>query len=211
MNRPLFVNLLGSEWLPAVPDVHARLQANPPARVADVGCGAGWSSIAIARAYPKVLVDGLDLDGLSIDLARTSADEEGLSGRVTFAVRDASDPGLAGSYDLVTAFETVHDMARPVDALRAMRGLVADGGAVIVADEKVGERFAAPGDEIERLNYGFSVLHCLPVSLVEQPSAGTGMVMRPDTLRRYADEAGFREVESLPIEHDLWRFYRLRP
>jgi SAM-dependent methyltransferase len=209
MNRPLFLNQLGTEWLPAIPDVHARLQADPPARVADVGCGSGWSSIAIARAYPKAQVHGFDLDETSIALARANAEAAGLSDRVNFAVRDAAHPGLAGSFDLVTAFETIHDMANPVDALRKMRALATATGAVIVADERVGETFSAPGNEIERLNYGFSILHCLPACRAESPSAATGTVMRPPTLRRYATEAGFAAVEILPIENDFWRFYRL--
>ena len=209
MNRPMFLNLLGTAWLPAIPDVHARLHADPPARVADVGCGTGWSSIAIARAYPKVQVHGFDADEASIRLARANAATAGLGDRVTFAVRDAAHPGLAGGYDLVTAFEMVHDMAQPVEALRKMREMVGEGGTVVIADERVGEAFSAPGDDIERLNYGFSVLHCLAVGLAESPSAGTGTVMRPPTLRRYAAEAGFRAVEVLPIDNDFWRFYRL--
>ena len=209
MNRPMFLNLLGSRWLPAIPDVHARLQADPPARVADVGCGTGWSSIAIARAYPRVQVEGFDLDDASIALARANAGAAGVADRVTFHVRDAADPALVGRYDLVTAFETIHDMARPVEALRMIRGLVRDGGTVVIADERVGETFTAPGDDIERLNYGFSVLHCLPVGLAETPSTGTGTVMGPPTLRPYALEAGFRDLEILPIENDFWRFYRL--
>jgi hypothetical protein len=67
----------------------------------------------------------------------------------------------------------------------------------------------APGDELERLNYGWSALHCLPSGMVQQPSAGTGTVMRPTTLRRYAVQAGFAGVEVLPIDHDFWRFYGL--
>lgn len=208
-NRPLFVNLLGSEWLPAIPDVHARLQADPPARVADVGCGAGWSSLAIARAYPNVAVDGLDLDEASIEAARANAIASGLADRVHFHLRDAGDPGLAGRYDLACAFECIHDMADPVSALRAMRGLVGAGGTVLIVDERAAESFAAPGDDMERLYYGFSILHCLPVGRVDRPSAATGTVMRPATLRRYAEQAGFRAVAVLPIENDFWRFYRL--
>jgi 2-polyprenyl-3-methyl-5-hydroxy-6-metoxy-1,4-benzoquinol methylase len=209
MNRPMFINLLGQVWLPSVPAVHARLQADPPARVADVGCGTGWSSIALARAYPKARVEGIDLDEASIATAQANARAAGLEERVTFAVRDAADPALAGQYDLVLAFETIHDMARPVEALRAMRGLAGPEGTVLVADERVGETFRAPGDDVERLNYGFSVLHCLPACMAETPSAGTGTVIRPPTLRQYAREAGFRDVEILPIENDFWRFYRL--
>lgn len=209
-NRPLFINLLGTEWLPAIPDVHARLLADPPARVADIACGAGWSSIAIAQAYPKAQVDGFDLDDASIDMARKNAEDEGVNDRVTFAVHDASDPGLIGSYHLVTVFEALHDMSRPVEVLGTIRGLLADGAIVIIADERVPEKFTAPGDDMDRLYYGWSVLCCLPAGMSEQPSAATGTIMRPSILRRYASEAGFNDVEILPIEHDLWRFYRLR-
>lgn len=209
MNRVQFVNLLGSEWLPTVPDVHERLLADPPARIADVACGTGWSSIAMARAYPKVLVDGLDLDEHSIEVARRNLAESGLEDRVSFEVRDAADPKLSGGYDLVTVFEAVHDLPRPVEVLRAVRGLLAEGGTAIIADERVAEEFFAPGDEVERLMYGWSVLHCLPVGMADSPSAQTGTVMRPETLRGYALEAGFSGVEVLPIENDFWRFYRL--
>jgi SAM-dependent methyltransferase len=211
MNRPLYLKVLGGEWLPAIPDLHARLQADPPARVAEIGCGAGWASIAIARAYPKVLVDGYDVDEPSIALARANAAEAGVADRVRFHLVDAAELQRAGRYDLVTAFEMVHDLARPVEVLRAARGMLAEGGAMLIMDERVAERFTAPGDEVERFLYGGSVLCCLPAGLAETPSAGTGTVMRPDTLRRYATEAGFRDLEILPIEHDFYRLYRLVP
>lgn len=208
-NRALFVNLLGREWLPAIPELHARLLAAPPARVADVGCGTGWSSIAIARAYPAALIDGFDLDAASVATATANAATEGLAARVAFAVRDAADPQLAGQYDLALAIECIHDMSQPVAALRAMRGLIRPGGVVLIVDERVAERFAVPGDEIERLMYGFSILHCLPVGRVGDHAAGTGTVMRAETLRGYAREAGFSAMAILPIAHDLWRFYEL--
>ena len=209
-NRPVFHHLLGSEWLPAVPDAHGRLQADPPATVADVACGAGWSSIAIARAYPKVVVDGFDVDEPSVELARRNAAAAGLDDRVRFHLRDAGDPELQGRYDLVTVFEAVHDMSRPVEVLRAVLSLAGEEGTVLVMDEKVADAFTAPGDEVERLMYTYSVLCCLPVGMAEQPSAATGTVMRTDTVRRYAREAGFADVEVLPIEHEVFRFYRLR-
>jgi hypothetical protein len=90
-----------------------------------------------------------------------------------------------------------------------MRQLSADGGTVLVMDERVAETFTAPGDEVERFMYAASLLCCLPAGMSESPSAGTGTVMRPDTLRRYAREAGFSDVEILPIEHDFFRMYRL--
>ena len=76
-------------------------------------------------------------------------------------------------------FEAMHDIARPVEALAAARALLADGGCVIIGDERVAEAFTAPGDEVERLMYGFSILHCLPASRTESPSAATGTVLRP--------------------------------
>ncbi len=208
-NRAMFLHQLGSEWLPAITDVHARLQADPPARVADVGCGVGWSSIGIAKTYPKVHVDGFDLDEPSIATAIENAAQADLADRVRFLIRDAGDPKLAGQYDLVTAFECVHDMSDPVAALRAMRSLAGETGAVLVVDEKVAEKFTGEGDDLERMMYGWSVLHCLPVGMADTPSAETGTVMRPDTFRRYARDAGFADVEILPIDHLFFRFYRL--
>jgi 2-polyprenyl-3-methyl-5-hydroxy-6-metoxy-1,4-benzoquinol methylase len=211
MNRAAFLYQLGSEWLPAIPDVHARLQADPPARVADIGCGAGWSSIGIARAYPKAQVDGYDLDSPSVEMAQGNAREMGVAETTTFQVRDAGNPALAGQYDLVTAFECIHDMSQPVAVLRSMGKLAGERGAVLVVDERVGETFTPAGTDVERMMYGWSVLHCLPVGMADTPSAETGTVMRPDTLRRYAREAGFRAVEILPIDNYFFNFYRLIP
>ncbi len=209
LNRPMFLNMLGSQWFPAIGDIDLRLRSQPPGRVADVGCGTGWSSIAIAKAYPLVTVDGFDLDSASIEDARQNAQASGVAARVRFEIRDAADPSLAGSYDLATAFETIHDMSNPVDALRAMRSLTKAGGAVVIADERVAEEFTAPGDELERFMYGWSAVHCLAVGMVDQPTAGTGTVMRPSKLREYARQAGFADVEILPVENAFWRFYRL--
>lgn len=209
--RPLFLAQLAQDWLPAVPELHGRLQGDPPARVADVACGAGWSSIALARGYPNVQVDGIDLDTASIELARRNLASSGVEERVRFHNRDAADPGLAGQFDLVTMFESLHDMSYPVDVLRACRELLTEGGAVFVGDELTGERFDPDAGDLERLYYGFSILHCLPVGMVGEAAAGTGTVMRPQTVREYAGEAGFTSVEIAPIEHDFWRFYVLRP
>jgi ubiquinone/menaquinone biosynthesis C-methylase UbiE len=208
----MFINELGSSWFPAIADVHARLSAPPGACVADLGCGSGWSSIAIAKAYPHAFVDGIDNDAASIDTARANAAAEGLQDRVRFFVRDAGELGLDGVYDVVTIFEALHDMARPVEALENARRLLAEGGTTIVADERVAEEFSAPGDDLERLMYGYSVVHCLAVGRADhEHSAATGTVMRPATLREYAQVAGFARVETLPIDNDFWRFYRLDP
>lgn len=211
INRAMFLRQLGAEWLPSIPDLHRRLISDPPARVADIGCGAGWSSVGMARSYPKLRVDGFDLDEASVALARANVIGAGLEERVRIHRQDAGDPSLRGSYDLVTAFECVHDMADPVGALRTMLHLAGEAGSVIVMDERVGDRFTARGNDVEWMMYGWSVLHCLPVGKAEEPSAETGTVMRPETLRRYAEEAGFCEVEILPIDNFFFRFYRLRP
>jgi 2-polyprenyl-3-methyl-5-hydroxy-6-metoxy-1,4-benzoquinol methylase len=210
-NRAVFLNLLGKQWLPGIADVDRRLRGRPSAQVADLACGPGWSSIAIAQAYPLVRVDGFDLDPDVIAAARRNAEQAGVPGRVTFAVTDASGPGWSGRYDLVTIFEALHDMARPVDALRAARGMLTASGSVIIADELVADEFTAPAPELERYHYGWSVVACLPGAMGDPRTAATGAVLRPATLRRYAEQAGFSGAEILPLETESWRFYRLTP
>jgi 2-polyprenyl-3-methyl-5-hydroxy-6-metoxy-1,4-benzoquinol methylase len=210
-NRAVFLNLLGTQWLPAIADVHRRLRSEPPARVADLACGSGWSSIAMAQAYPLVRVDGFDLDPDVIAAARRNAEQAGVSGRVAFAVTDASGPGMSGRFDLVTIFEGLHDMSRPADALRTARGMLGPSGSVVIADELVEDQFRAPASDLERYHYGWSVVSCLPAAMGDPRTAATGAVMRPATLRGYAQEAGFRSIEVLPLETETWRFYRLTP
>jgi 2-polyprenyl-3-methyl-5-hydroxy-6-metoxy-1,4-benzoquinol methylase len=210
-NRALFLNLMGTDWLPAIPELDHRLSGEPPARVADVACGTGWSSIAMARAYPRIAVDGFDLDQDSIAAARRNALEAGVADRVSFSVSDASDSATENRYDLVTIFEALHDMSRPVDALRAARRALRDGGSVLVADERVEDKFTAPAPVPERHAYGWSVISCLPSAMGDPLTAATGAVMRPATLRRYATAAGFKETEVLAIETGPFRFYRLIP
>ena len=210
-SRPVYRNLLAQAWLPAIPDVDARLKAHPPARIADLACGAGWSSIAMAVGYPAAEVYGLDIDPESIERARANAAAEGVADRVKFERVDAAEARLEGSFDLVTIFEAVHDLARPVEVLSTARALLGPGGVLIVADERVAETFTAPGDDFDRLMYGYSLLYCLPNGLADPPSVGTGTVMRPATLRSYAEAAGFGGFSILPIEHDQLRLYRLDP
>jgi 2-polyprenyl-3-methyl-5-hydroxy-6-metoxy-1,4-benzoquinol methylase len=206
-NRPLFLGALPREYLPSIPDIAAVLTAG--GRIADIGCGGGWSSIGIALAHPEVTVDGYDVDAPSIETARANAVEAGVSDRVHFHTDSAA--GAAGRYDLVAAFECIHDMPDPVSVLAAMRRLAQSDGVVLVMDENVAEIFTAPGDDVEQLMYGWSITCCLPDGLATPDSVGTGTVMRPDTLRRYATDAGFRTVEVLPVRDDFFRFYRLHP
>jgi hypothetical protein len=101
-------------------------------------------------------------------------------------------------------------MPRPVEVLSTVRRALAPGGSLIVMDEAVAEAFAPDGDELERIMYGFSLFVCLPDGLSSPPSVGTGTVMRPSTLRKYGEAAGFGAFEVLPIEgFGFWRFYRL--
>jgi len=182
----------------------------PGARVADVGMGGGWSSIELARAYPGLVVEGFDVDGPSIRLARDNAEHAGVADRVTFHHADGDGLDRHGPFDAAFAFECLHDMPRPVEVLAAMRRAVRDDGPVVIMDEAVGERLVAPGDEVERLMYGFSLFCCLPDGLSHPAGVGTGTVMRPDTLRAYARDAGFGRVEILPIEEfSFFRFYLL--
>lgn len=216
-NRPAFLHLLVDEWLPQVPGLVERL-GRSGARAAEIGCGEGWAAIGLALGFPDLRVDGFDADEPSIESARAHAAEAGVSDRVRFHVADVSgddlgsggSAGLLGDHDLVLAMEMVHDLARPVEALATMRRLGAPDAVRIVMDEKVAETFEpATEDPVERFMYAASVLHCLPVGRVGEESAATGTVMRPSTLRAYAEAAGFPGMEILPIDHDLFRFYRL--
>jgi SAM-dependent methyltransferase/predicted transcriptional regulator len=208
-NRPMFANDLAG-WFAAVPELQARLAADG-ARVLDAACGIGWSSIHLARAFGSLRVDGIDSDEASIAEAQRNAAEAGVADRVRFRTVDAAELGAAGEggYAAAFIFEALHDMARPVEALQAIRALLAPDGMVIVADEKVADTFTAPGDEVERLNFGFSWWHCLPASRAETPTVAAGTALRPATVRRWADQAGFADLRELPIEHDFWRFYQL--
>ena len=208
-NRPAFTHLLGQQWLPAIGDLHARLQQDPPALVADIGCGEGWSTLAMARAYPKARFVGIDLDAPSIAAARRHAAESGVDGRVEFQHADAAT--FTEPLDAAVIIEAVHDMANPVPVLRAVRDGLRPDASLVVVDERVAEAFDAPGDDVERFMYGWSITTCLPDGRSRRPSVATGTVMRPDTMRAYATEAGFRSVEILPIENDFFRFYQLRP
>jgi len=211
MNRPMLLKQLGEEWIPSMPDVHARLQSTPPASIADIGCGAGWASIGMAHSYPRVVVHGYDLDTASVVLAQSNVKQAGLQDRVQMFQRDAKGADLERRYDLVVAFECLHDMSDPVGVLQTMRGLLNANGTVMVVDERTLDTFQACTEAWEQILYGFSILHCLPAGMVDQPSAATGTVMRASTLQHYALEAGFQRVEILPIEHFFFRFYRLYP
>jgi 23S rRNA G2445 N2-methylase RlmL len=130
-------------------------------------------SIALATPYPKVRVDGFDLDAAFVERATRNASAAGVGDRVSFTVGDAADPELAGEYQAVMVFEAMHDIARPLEVLTAARALLAGGGCVIIGEERVAEVCTAPGDEMERLMYGFGAAHrARDVALLRRAGAG---------------------------------------
>jgi SAM-dependent methyltransferase len=157
-------------------------------------------------------VQGYDTDAPSTAAAAAHAEVDGLTDRLGFTTADAAAAMPESGYDAVFAFECLHDLPHPVAVLAAARRALRPGGVVVVMDEAAGEEFTAPGDEVERLLYGFSTLVCLPDARSHAPSAATGTVIRPSTVRDYAAQAGFSATEILPIDgFGFWRFYRLHP
>jgi SAM-dependent methyltransferase len=212
LNRPGFTNDLVTQWLPAVPDIAARL-ADPGARlrVADLGCGAGWAAIAVAKAYPHVRIDGYDADDESIALARANAAEHGVGARVMFEVCDLTEPDAnTPKYDLALLFECLHDFAYPDRVLAATRTQLATGGSVLVMDENTDDELVpASENPVQRLFANISPLWCLPQGRFGESNRPVGTVLRASRLRELAQAAGFSQVQVLPIEHPFFRFYRL--
>jgi SAM-dependent methyltransferase len=198
-------------WLPFIADVHQRLIRDPPARIADIGCGAGWAAIAMATAYPRARVDGYDIEEESVAGARANASATGVADRVAFHVVSASSSSsnLPREYQLVTAFESLHEMGRPSEALRNIRSMLATDGNALVVETALPDQFTAPGSGLDRHVYAASVLCCLQAGLADGPSP-TGAVLRRDVLRGLSLDAGFRELEVVPIADASRRFYLLR-
>lgn len=187
-----------------MPDVDGRLRAG--GTVVDLGCGQGWSTFALARAYPDAHVIGVDTDTASIEDGLEIAIARGIDVTLTSIAAD-----VESGADLICIFEALHDMAQPVEVMAQARASLAEGGAVLVVDERVEDAFSAPASEVERMMYGWSVLHCLPSSRAENPSAALGTVLRRPTVRALASQAGFGGVRELDIDNDFFRFYRLDP
>ena len=182
LTRPLFLHVFAQEWLPTLPEVHERLVRG--GRVADVACGAGWSSIGIAKAYPDARVDGYDVDEASIELrAGQRRDRRRRRPGDVPRPRRRRRPAPAGDYDLVCVLEALHDMARPVEALTVMRSLAGDEGTVLVMDERAAEVFTRPRrrDRAAASTATASSAACRRDG--GAAGAATGTVMRPDTLR----------------------------
>jgi SAM-dependent methyltransferase len=210
LNRPAYIHELAQQWVPAVPDLAALLAGS--ARVADVGCGAGWAAIELAKAFPSIHIDGYDSDEASIAAARRNALEHGVGERVAFEVSDLREPDpRMPRYDAILLLECLHDMTSPALVLRTVRGHLAERGMVIVMDERADETLIAPSeDPVQRFLAGLSPLWCFPQGVSGPDAQPYGTVFRPSHLREVARQAGFTGVDVLPIDHPSWRFYRLR-
>jgi SAM-dependent methyltransferase len=206
INRPAFSSDLTGTWLPAIPHLHSQL-SRPGARIADVGCGHGWSTIALADAYPGADVLGIDDDPASIQQARSNA--AAASSTARYLEADGASLIDHGPFDAVLLLESLHDMARPVDTLTACRKALQTGGAVVVVDEKVAPTFTAPGDLVERMMYGWSISHCLPAAMTDPAAAALGTVLRAGTLDALAADAGFGSVRAVDVDAGFFRVYLL--
>ncbi len=187
--RPGYNANLVSSWLPALDGVADRLQKG--AKVADIGCGHGASTVVMARAYPKSTFYGFDYHGPSIERARRAAAEVGVGDRARFEVAGAKDfPGK--DYDLVAFFDCLHDMGDPVGALRHVRQALAPAGTVMLVEPFAGDRVEDNLNPVGRVYYGFSTVVCTPASLAQEVGLGLGAQAGEARLRGVFEEAGFK-------------------
>lgn len=187
-----------------LPELAGRLR-EAGGRIADVGCGYGWASVGLATRFPLATVDAFDPDSPSADAAARHC--TGLAVTVHDRALKAGD----GPFDLVVMAEMLHDVPDPVAVLHSAAECLAPDGVVLVVDMAAADRLETPGDDVQRLLYGWSLLMCLPDSMATPGSAATGAVMRRDTFARHVAAAGLRVREELPVVHDVWRFSVLTP
>src|SRR6185437_8693246 len=198
---------VAQQWIPAVPDIHQRLLAGGEA--AEVGCGAGQCIIPVAMAYPSSRFFGYDVDQVSIDRARRKAAQAGVAGRVNFERIAAEQLSLADRFDLVMAFNCIHDMARPRSVLAAIRRIVKPDGAALWSEAHAGDRLEENLTPQGRTMYASSTMHCMTVSLA-QGGEGLGSVIGADRARTMAQEAGFTRFEKLLVKNPVHQIFLLR-
>ncbi len=206
INRPAFTTDLVKAWLPAVAGLDERLDGG---LVIDVGCGHGWSTHAVQAAWPTATVIGIDTDEASISDARTHGRDAGVAAQFVVGGDAPGDLSAHGPVDVILVLEALHDMAHPVAVLRAAREALRPGGILVIADEAVAETFTAPGDDLERMMFGWSVTHCLPAAMATPGSAGLGTALRPATVAELADSAGFASCDVVDVDAGFFRIYRL--
>jgi 2-polyprenyl-3-methyl-5-hydroxy-6-metoxy-1,4-benzoquinol methylase len=182
---------LVAEWIPALDGVEEKLTAG--ARVADVGCGHGLSTILLAQAFPNSHFEGYDAHAPSIEVARRRAEEAGVADRVRFDVATA-DAFPARGYDLVAVFDALHDMGDPAGAARHVRSALADDGTWMIVEPMAGDRIEENFHPLGRLNYGFSTLICTPGSLSQEGRAGLGTLAGEARVAEIVRGAGFGSV-----------------
>lgn len=189
-----FDALLVPEWLPTAPGVVDKLTAG--AEVADIGSGAGRAIIRMAEAFPASRFTGFDVYEPAVSMATSKASAAGVSDRVRFEQRDAAT-GLPGRYDLITAIDVLHDMARPMDALRSIRSALKPGGTFLVLEMNATDTPEGNIGPLGAMLYGISILYCLSTSLA-QDGAALGTAGLPEArLREHCLAAGFTSVTRL--------------
>jgi len=207
MNRSVYENRLVRSWLPAMPQVVARLQDG--GRALDVGCGTGVVPITLAKAFPTATIAGLDVDARSIDIARGYARDAGVADRVHFLAESVEALPTEPGWDFISTFDVVHDLPDPLAAMARIRSALNEGGTYLMVEPKVAERLE---DNVEnpfaRMLYGISCLHCVPQSLA-QGGPGLGACWGERRARKMAEEAGFARFERLGIRSPAMAFYAL--
>lgn len=189
--RPGYNANLIASWIPALDGVEAKLQAG--AKVADVGCGHGASTILMAKAYPKSLFVGFDYHAASVERARERAEQAGVSDRVTFEVAKAKDfPGQG--YDLVAFFDCLHDMGDPVGAAKHVRSTLANDGTWMIVEPQARDRVEENLNPIGRVFYCASAMICTPASLSQEVGLALGAQAGEARLRGVLGEAGFTQI-----------------
>lgn len=184
---------LVSDWLPSLDGATTKLAKG--ARVADVGCGHGHSTILMAKAYPESRFWGFDVHDGSIAAARRHAREAGVADRVTFEVAKAD--GYAGrDYDLICFFDCLHDMGRPVDAARHAAHALADDGAVMLVEPFAHDRVEENINPVGRLYYAASTTMCCAHAISEQGTHALGAQAGPRQLNEVLRQAGFSQVRT---------------
>ncbi|BCJ41621.1 SAM-dependent methyltransferase [Actinoplanes ianthinogenes] len=186
--RPGYSANLVTDWLPALDGVVPRLERG--ARVADVGCGHGASTVLMASAYPASAFAGSDLHAGSIDQARKRAADAGLDSRVTFEAAGAQT-FTGGPYDLVTTFDALHDMGDPLGAARHVRSQLAPDGTWMIVEPAAGNTVEANLNPVGRVYYSFSAYLCVPNALSQEGGYSLGAQAGEEPIRRLAADAGF--------------------
>lgn len=192
--RPGYVNNIVQAWIPALDGVEAKLHAG--ARVADVGCGVGFSTLLMAEAYPESNFVGYDFHEPSIDEARRHADEHGLGDRVRFEVATAKDIAEQG-FDLITMYDCLHDMGDPRGCAGHMRRILAPGGSWMIVEPIAGDSPAQNMNPVGRLYYNASTMICVPTSLDQEVGEGLGAQAGEAKLSEVIRQGGFESVRRV--------------